>query len=48
MGIVVHTCNSRTGEIEAGEWQIPGQPWLRSDTLSKKKKKKKGGGIEKK
>jgi hypothetical protein len=36
----VHACNPSTQEAETGELQVPGQPGLRSETLTQKKKKK--------
>jgi hypothetical protein len=32
-GVVVHTCNPSTQEVEAGGSKIQGQSWLQSKTL---------------
>lgn len=39
--MVVLACKPSTGEPEAGEWQIQGQPVLHSEIMPKKRKKQK-------
>jgi hypothetical protein len=34
--MVVHACNPSTGEVEAGESQVPGQPGPHNKTVSEK------------
>jgi hypothetical protein len=42
MDVEVHTSNPSTQEVEAGRWQVGGQPGLHSETLSQKNKQTAG------
>ena len=44
---MVYTCNSSTGETEAGVLQVQGQPGLHSDTTLKEKNKEEEEETEK-
>jgi hypothetical protein len=39
-GMMVHSYNPSTWEVEAGRWQVPGQPGLQIQTLPIKRKDK--------
>jgi hypothetical protein len=40
LGMVLHTCNPSTEKVEAGGWQVWGQPWLHGKPLSQKPRTK--------
>lgn len=43
LGVLVHICNACT-RTDAEGWQVPGQPALYTETLSKKQMRREGRG----
>lgn len=41
-------CNLRTGETEAGKWEVPFQPERHSETLSQKEKERRNKWVGRK